>query len=155
MLQKTEKKLSPSLHSGSSSDHLQINSVTITPDPPVKGQNITVAANGDLSMFIYNVYYFRVYAAYELHLDEVITDGTINLLIKYDGFITVVKKTEDICTSGDVTCPIAAGNYTESVTEFIPSSVPSVCFPSFLLSCDIHPSPISSFSMILCYRAVM
>ena len=33
---------------GTSSDHLKITSVTVTPDPPVAGQNLTVSAAGVL-----------------------------------------------------------------------------------------------------------
>ncbi len=48
---------------GTANDHLQIQTVKITPDPPVLGQNVTVAVTGSLN--------------------EDVTSGTLALLIQY------------------------------------------------------------------------
>eukprot|EP00026_Physarum_polycephalum_P018222 Phypoly_transcript_19735.p1 GENE.Phypoly_transcript_19735~~Phypoly_transcript_19735.p1 ORF type:complete len:124 (+),score=14.10 Phypoly_transcript_19735:108-479(+) len=92
---------------GTSSDHLKISTVTITPDPPVAGQNLTVSASGVL--------------------DESVTNGTVNLVLKYDSFITILKKTYLLCDNPDYTCPISAGDYSNTITEMIPASAPNVC----------------------------
>ncbi|EGG20835.1 hypothetical protein DFA_00700 [Cavenderia fasciculata] len=90
---------------GSSSDHFQIGSVTITPDPPVKGQDITVTANGNLN--------------------EEITSGNVKLLVKF-GFITILNQNEDLCQAKNpIPCPLQPGAYNHTITAQIPSNAPS------------------------------
>ncbi|XP_004344261.1 phospholipid transfer protein [Capsaspora owczarzaki ATCC 30864] len=87
------------------SDHLHIINVQITPDPPVKGKSVTIAAAGNL--------------------DKNITSGSINLSIKF-GIIPVLSKSVDLCTVDPThPCPLPAGPIVISQTEDIPSSVPS------------------------------
>jgi len=88
---------------GTSNDDFTIGSVTITPDPPVKGQNITVALKGTMN--------------------KQVQSGNVHVDFKYS-IVTILDKTEPLCTA-PVTCPIAAGPFGMSVTEMIPSDAPS------------------------------
>jgi hypothetical protein len=86
-------------------DKLTNLAVKITPDPPVKGKSVTIAASGTLS--------------------ETVSSGTIDLVIKVLG-IPVINKKIDLCTaSKKVTCPIPAGPLSLDVTQAIPSAIPS------------------------------
>eukprot|EP00013_Stygamoeba_regulata_P006865 CAMPEP_0177633866 /NCGR_PEP_ID=MMETSP0447-20121125/3066_1 /TAXON_ID=0 /ORGANISM="Stygamoeba regulata, Strain BSH-02190019" /LENGTH=142 /DNA_ID=CAMNT_0019135555 /DNA_START=183 /DNA_END=611 /DNA_ORIENTATION=- len=91
---------------GSGSDHVKINSVTITPDPPKKGQSLSITAN--------------------VTLDEQLTAGTLHVELKYS-IITVLNKTLDLCDTIQPyqACPIAAGNYQRTVSEDLPSDIPA------------------------------
>eukprot|EP01132_Coremiostelium_polycephalum_P010771 gene10771-13188_t len=90
---------------GSSSDHFQISSVSITPDPPVKGQLLTVTASGNL--------------------DETITAGNVHILVKY-GFITLINQNENFCSSDNpIPCPVQPGSYSHTVNATIPGNAPS------------------------------
>jgi hypothetical protein len=91
---------------GKSTDILSNLQVQITPNPPVKGQDVTVAASGTLS--------------------ESITSGAkAQLTISVLG-IPVINKSIDLCTADpSITCPIAAGAQSIKVTQMIPSTVPS------------------------------
>lgn len=90
---------------GSSSDILSDVSVSISPNPPVKGKTLTVDASGTIS--------------------SEITSGNINAVIDVLG-IPVINKNIDLCSaSPKVTCPIPAGQHSLEVSQLIPSSVPS------------------------------
>ncbi|KAN0045345.1 hypothetical protein ACTA71_005722 [Dictyostelium dimigraforme] len=87
-----------------STDKLQIENVIITPDVPVKGEQITVTVSGILT--------------------EDVTGGTASITVRY-GFITLLNKEYDICSSEDpIPCPIDAGSYQKTITETIPASAP-------------------------------
>jgi hypothetical protein len=90
---------------GTSSDILSDVSVTITPNPPVKGKTLTVDASGKIA--------------------SEITSGNINAVIDILG-IPVINKNIDLCSaSPKVTCPIPAGQQSLELSQLIPSSVPS------------------------------
>jgi len=90
---------------GSAKDHFAIGDVQITPDPPKKGQNLTVAFKGIL--------------------DEDVSAGTIDITVKYS-VITLLSKTENLCTfdPAEVKCPIPKGNFGLKVSELIPGDAP-------------------------------
>jgi len=80
-------------------------SVVITPDPPVKGQDVKVSAKGTLS--------------------TAVTSGNVNIQISVLG-IPVINENKDICTiDPSISCPFPAGPVSITVTQSIPSSVPS------------------------------
>jgi len=88
-----------------SGDILSDVSVAISPNPPVKGEDVTVTASGKFS--------------------STVTSGTANVVIEVLG-IPVINKNIDLCTaSPKVTCPIPAGQQSITITELIPGSVPS------------------------------
>eukprot|EP00003_Mantamonas_plastica_P008405 TRINITY_DN1735_c0_g1_i3.p3 TRINITY_DN1735_c0_g1~~TRINITY_DN1735_c0_g1_i3.p3 ORF type:complete len:155 (+),score=45.07 TRINITY_DN1735_c0_g1_i3:44-466(+) len=89
---------------GTSADHLKIGSVQITPDPPQKGANITVAASGTL--------------------DEQVTGGSAVVKLYYSG-IKILDHTYDLCTlDPQIKCPFPQGTNTLKVSEMIPSDAP-------------------------------
>ena len=91
---------------GSSSDIATIVKLTVSPDPPQKGQNMTVTA--------------------AINLSEEVTGGNVKVYVKF-GFLPVHDKTLDLCNVlkevGEI-CPIQAGTATKTMTLEIPSAVP-------------------------------
>ncbi|KAM9998103.1 hypothetical protein ACTFIY_007744 [Dictyostelium cf. discoideum] len=89
---------------GKPTDTFQIDNVTISPDPPVKGQKVSIYASGELK--------------------DTISGGDVNIQIKL-GFITILKETKPICSSDNpLPCPIQPGEYSHSIDISIPSNVP-------------------------------
>ena len=63
--------------------------------------------------------------------DEQLSGGTVAVLVKYKGIITVLNKVFKICDLAEAvqkTCPIEGGKHDISVTETFPSYAPSVSF---------------------------
>lgn len=90
---------------GSPSDHLHNLNVTLTPDPPVKGQNVSVIASGTL--------------------DEEITGGEVAITVTVLG-IPVINEKKALCNDfKEVVCPIPSGPWTLRITELLPSWIPS------------------------------
>jgi len=91
---------------GKASDHLKIGKVTITPDPPQIGVNITVDASGTL--------------------DETITSGTLYIELEWSG-IVLLNNTYDLCSQlvqVGLKCPLDSGATQIRVSELIPSNAP-------------------------------
>ena len=89
-----------------STDKASIVSLKITPDPPQKGQNLTVTS--------------------DINFKEEITGGTVTVVVKYLGF-KVLDKTEDLCSllgKVGLKCPIPAGDQKATEVEPLPSSIP-------------------------------
>ncbi|EFA83728.1 putative phospholipid transfer protein [Heterostelium album PN500] len=114
---------------GSSTDKFQIGSVSIVPDPPVKGQTVTITASGVLS--------------------ETIDGGNVHVNVKY-GFITILNKDEPICQSGSpVPCPINAGNLNKTVSIAIPSNVPDGTYKANAVLTDTANNEIACINVDL------
>jgi len=76
---------------GTATDEFKVSNVSIVPDPPQKGVNITVVLLGTMS--------------------KQITTGNIHLNVKYD-IITILNKDLPLCGAEDgVKCPIPAGAF--------------------------------------------
>jgi hypothetical protein len=112
---------------GSSSDILSDATVTIVPDPPVKGKDITVTASGNIK--------------------SEITGGNINAVIDILG-IPVINKNIDLCkASPKVTCPISAGHHSLEITQLIPSSVPSGSYTGKVIATDQNGKQINCVAL--------
>jgi hypothetical protein len=112
---------------GSSSDILSNPTVTIVPDPPVKGKEITVTASGTFS--------------------SEITSGNVNAVIDILG-IPVINKNIDLCTaSPKVTCPITAGRHSIEISQLIPSSVPSGAYTGKVVATDQNGKQIACVAL--------
>eukprot|EP01137_Pigoraptor_chileana_P025666 Opistho-2@95459 len=86
-------------------DHFTPTNVVITPASPVKGQPLTVAVNGTL--------------------DESVTGGSVEIVIKYLG-ISIVNEKKDLCTLDSAhPCPFAQGVFSLTEGATIPSIAPS------------------------------
>ena len=72
--------------------------------------------------------------------DEQLSGGTVAVLIKYKGNITVLNKVFNICDLVK-TCPIDGGELKMSLTETIPSYAPSVSLTSPKIH---HSTPLIS-----------
>eukprot|EP01098_Paradermamoeba_levis_P005326 TRINITY_DN2255_c0_g1_i1.p1 TRINITY_DN2255_c0_g1~~TRINITY_DN2255_c0_g1_i1.p1 ORF type:complete len:143 (+),score=31.27 TRINITY_DN2255_c0_g1_i1:122-550(+) len=102
---------------GTNSDHIHIKTVKIVPDPPVRGQKISVTFNATL--------------------DEPVKSGEISLDVKW-GFITILKKTLPLCSiiQPYEPCPLAAGVITRTITEDIPSVIPGGHYSIHVIATD-------------------
>ena len=124
---------SPHLFAGKSGDKDKIDSVTITPDPPVKGKSVEIKATVTFGKCL-NLHYLGhrdmsvSYFCRSHCAEEEVTGGKIEVEAKY-GIIPIYSGTLDLCaTVGEIglSCPIASGDRTLSTNQTIPSVVPSV-----------------------------
>ncbi|KAF8214224.1 ML domain-containing protein [Mycena galopus ATCC 62051] len=96
---------------GQSSDSVQIQSISVSPDPPKIGAELTVTVDVDVI--------------------ETVEDGaTADVLVKV-GRIKLLQKTFDICeearkANASVTCPVEPGSYTIVQTVELPKEVPKM-----------------------------
>ncbi|GMF39455.1 unnamed protein product [[Candida] boidinii] len=86
---------------------LTLESVVLSPNPPERGQNLTISAIGTLS--------------------ETIKEGAyVDVDVTY-GYIKLIHQTFDLCEeiqNVDMTCPIESGKYTLTKQVEIPKEVP-------------------------------
>eukprot|EP00026_Physarum_polycephalum_P021164 Phypoly_transcript_24239.p1 GENE.Phypoly_transcript_24239~~Phypoly_transcript_24239.p1 ORF type:complete len:169 (+),score=16.80 Phypoly_transcript_24239:76-507(+) len=91
---------------GTAGDDLTITSVTISPDPPTKGSNLTVSVVGTMNT-------------------QVTTGSYVQLKVKY-GIITIINQKENLCGApSPIACPINTGPWKQAVSVNIDNSVPS------------------------------
>ncbi|KAN0009655.1 hypothetical protein ACTFIU_006952 [Dictyostelium citrinum] len=114
---------------GKPNDTFQISNVTISPDPPVKGQKVSIFAEGLLK--------------------DVISSGDVVIQIKYN-FITIIKETKPICSSDDpFSCPIQPGQYSHSIDVDIPSNVPKGKYSGHFVLIDQSSDEIACIDVSL------
>jgi len=92
---------------GSTEDMATLNSVVVSPDPPVKGVPLTFT--------------------FDMTLKEDLVGGTIDLDLKAGDIIPVpIKETDDLCeTFSDIgSCPVSAGPLSFSFEETVPKLFP-------------------------------
>ena len=109
-------------------------SVVIKPDPPVKGQPLTINATVALCRSVDHQAAFHGLISFTA---EQVTAGTVKIVVKYS-IITVLNKSYSLCdllAQAGTKCPVAPGTYTSSITETIPSSAPSVRYVSSINIC--------------------
>lgn len=128
-------------HTGKTSDPVKINSVTISPDPPKGGKDLTVSVNVTLCKSTLlrvnafckcNVCLYLIATCpglcmcvdcmcYVWYAAEKVTEGQIALDLKAS-FIHIDKKLDlcDAIKDANMTCPIQAGVLAISLTETIP-----------------------------------
>ena len=118
------------------------------PNPPVTGRSITLKADVDvgkrLSLLIY--WLCRPSLLQKLILSvsdkicmpdhffnhntaDTVTGGTVKLKVSKSGwlsFLLNIEKEVDLCDVSPIGCPIPRGRTSLSITENIPSAVPSV-----------------------------
>ncbi|KAF7163153.1 hypothetical protein CNMCM5623_008223 [Aspergillus felis] len=86
---------------------LEIESVDLSPNPPLPGQTLTINAKGNLK--------------------ERVEEGAyVALEVKY-GLITLIKQTADLCEqikNVDLECPLEEGNMTLTKQVDLPSHIP-------------------------------
>ncbi|KAI0304894.1 ML domain-containing protein [Russula brevipes] len=98
---------------GSPTDVIQIKSITVFPDPPKPGQNLTVT----------------VTASAEARVEEgAYADVTVKL-----GLIKLLHKQFDLCEEArnaqtDVQCPVNKGQYVVKQTVALPKEIPQAKF---------------------------
>lgn len=94
---------------GIPTDPIQIESITISPDPPRPGQDLTVKVNAQVS---------------ETIEDGAYADVTVKL-----GLIKLLEKHFDLCeeariANATVQCPVESGSYTVQHTVALPREIP-------------------------------
>mmetsp|Transcript_11573 Transcript_11573/g.16083 ORF Transcript_11573/g.16083 Transcript_11573/m.16083 type:complete len:152 (+) Transcript_11573:45-500(+) len=115
---------------GTSSDHLQIEQVTIIPDPPVIGQNVTITFVG--------------------YLNEEVTSGTVSLNLKWNGF-TILNQSYSLCdlVKDYEKCPIPAGDISLTVTEYLPTAIPKGTYTGTVKAFDQNNQEIMCITLDL------
>lgn len=91
----------------SSGDSVKILSVSVTPDPPEKGQ--------------------KVMADVKLQFTEEVEGGSLNILVKYKNYFPVMNKKEDLCNIPNIlseSCPLQAGTHDATFVQTFPSYAP-------------------------------
>lgn len=96
---------------GSASDLVTVNSVTINPNPPQKGEDLEVTGS--------------------ITPKEDITGGDTELQVKL-GFLPVLKQEKKFCdavSDGGGSCPLSSGStYTLSIKQEVPSATPGATY---------------------------
>ncbi|PPR00490.1 hypothetical protein CVT24_005550 [Panaeolus cyanescens] len=115
-------QLSPPVHTtegwsyedcGLDTDVIQLESISISPDPPQPGKDLTVTVKG---------------TAKERIEEGAVADVTVKL-----GLIKILSKTFDLCeearkANATIQCPIEPGQYTVTQTVALPKEVPRAKF---------------------------
>jgi len=103
---------------GTSKDHFTIGTVSIVPDPPQIGQNLSVVVSGTL--------------------DETVSDGSIFINLDF-GPIVLLNNTYDLCkmlgTLG-ISCPLEQGAVKLGVKELIPKQAPPGAYTGKVILSD-------------------
>ncbi|EST08603.1 MD-2-related lipid-recognition domain protein [Kalmanozyma brasiliensis GHG001] len=94
---------------GTGDEVVDIDSIVVSPDPPVPGQNLTVRAKGTVK-------------------DEV-SDGTFADVVVKLGLIRLLARRFDVCeqareANAEIQCPISAGDYELEQTVALPREIP-------------------------------
>ncbi|KAM9980294.1 hypothetical protein ACTFIZ_006549 [Dictyostelium cf. discoideum] len=105
-------------------EKFKITSVSIVPDPPVKGKLITISGSGVLG--------------------ENLTSGQVSILVKF-GLITLINEKKDICTlpGSPYKCPIKEGEYSHTVNFTIPEAAPNGKYTGHVSVTDQDSSEIA------------
>ncbi|SAM85015.1 related to phosphatidylglycerol/phosphatidylinositol transfer protein [Ustilago bromivora] len=94
---------------GTGVEIVDVESILVSPDPPIPGQNLTVRAKGTVK-------------------DEV-SDGTFADVVVKLGLIRLLARRFDVCeeartNNADLQCPISAGDYELEQTVALPREIP-------------------------------
>ncbi|GAK66636.1 phosphatidylglycerol/phosphatidylinositol transfer protein [Moesziomyces antarcticus] len=94
---------------GTGDEVVSVDSIVVSPDPPVPGQNLTVRAKGTIK-------------------DEV-SDGTFADVVVKLGLIRLLARRFDVCeearaNNADLQCPLSAGDYELEQTVALPREIP-------------------------------
>ncbi|KAF9569648.1 hypothetical protein CPC08DRAFT_812643 [Agrocybe pediades] len=98
---------------GLPTDPIQIRSISVSPDPPRPGEDLTVTVNADVK--------------------EKIEEGAYaNVAVKL-GVVKILTKTFDVCeearnANATVQCPVEPGSYTVVQTVALPKEIPKAKF---------------------------
>ncbi|KAG2118442.1 ML domain-containing protein [Suillus clintonianus] len=98
---------------GSSSDAIQVKSISLSPDPPKPGQDLTVTVVGTAQ--------------------QRIEDGAYADVVVKLGLIKLLSKSFDVCeearsANASIQCPIDEGEYTVVQTVALPKEIPQAKF---------------------------
>ncbi|KAF9470400.1 hypothetical protein BDN70DRAFT_821418 [Pholiota conissans] len=98
---------------GLSTDPVRINSINVSPDPPVPGQDLTVTVSGTA--------------------EEVIEEGAYADVTVKLGLIKILQKEFDVCeearnANASIQCPVQPGPHTVTQTVALPKEIPKAKF---------------------------
>ncbi|ORY28512.1 MD-2-related lipid-recognition domain-containing protein, partial [Naematelia encephala] len=98
---------------GTATDAVQIKTITVSPDPPVPGKNLTVTVDADVLKILD---------------DGAYADVTVKL-----GLIKLLQKQFDVCeeaknANASVQCPVDPGAYNVVQTVELPREIPKAKF---------------------------
>ncbi|KAH7911964.1 ML domain-containing protein [Hygrophoropsis aurantiaca] len=98
---------------GLPSDPIQIHSISVSPDPPKPGQDLTVKVVGEAT--------------------EVVEEGAYADVVVKLGLIKLLQRRFDVCeearsANASVQCPVTKGEYTVEHTVALPKEIPRAKF---------------------------
>ncbi|XP_065914530.1 putative phosphatidylglycerol/phosphatidylinositol transfer protein DDB_G0278295 [Dysidea avara] len=106
---------------------------SFSPDPPQKGQNVTVTDTG------------------VVHKE--ITGGKVMVLVKYNTYIKLIDKTYETCEFLEMFgehCPVSPGPHTVVITDKVPSDLPGGKYNGILHGTDQDDMPMICGTFV-CY----
>jgi len=112
---------------GLPSDIVQIHSLTISPDPPEPGQNLTIKASG--------------------YVSERIEEGaTADVTVKL-GLVKLLQKRFDICeeaskAEADIQCPVEEGEHSVTQVVALPKEIPRAKFSVAVRAFSVDEEPL-------------
>ncbi|PWY97105.1 hypothetical protein BCV70DRAFT_196063 [Testicularia cyperi] len=94
---------------GSGDEIVDVESITVSPDPPVPGRNLTVRAKGSIK--------------------DNVSDGTFADVVVKLGLIRLLARRFDVCeearaNNADLQCPLSPGSYELEHTVALPREIP-------------------------------
>lgn len=117
---------------------MKIINITTTPDPPKKGQDLTISIGYNLCKFLQlvgnHLHYISLYST-----AETVTGGKVNIKVKLS-FITVLNQHDDLCQmvqQGGKSCPLPPSVGVLSTKQSLPGSAPGVSNLMFVYSINL------------------
>lgn len=109
---------------GKDTDDILITSISMSPDPPVRGQNLTLALSGTVQ--------------------TAVSGGKVNLEVYMSG-IKIFTHDWDLCTTFGqwVNCPLQPGSFDRTVSEVFPTFVPPGHFTGKIYVVDTDGKPVA------------
>ncbi|KAJ7107852.1 ML domain-containing protein [Mycena epipterygia] len=108
---------------GLSSDPIQIESISVSPDPPQPGQDLTVTVKGTVT-------------------DEIVEGAYADVTVKL-GLIKLLQKEFGLCeeartANSSIQCPVDKGTYTVSQTVALPAEIPKAKYTVYITGYTIE-----------------
>ncbi|EIW64396.1 sterol transporter [Trametes versicolor FP-101664 SS1] len=122
---------------GSSSHIIHIKSIQVSPDPPQRGEELTITVEGDA--------------------DETIEDGAYADVTVKVGVIKILSKEFDICEEADkanttVQCPVQKGTHKVIQSVELPKEIPPAQFKVNIRAYTVDDEDLACMDLMMDFR---